>query len=111
MSSLKDFFKPALSEYLTPVTQEDELLAWQKDVCMKLGVPWPRPKAKAGKPSRQALWLRAIYAEVRAGRALPNGVTAAVPCAWSPGDSWASTCLTDVEVVAAGRLAMCEAAD
>ena len=37
--------------------------------------------------------------------------TAAVPCAWSPGDSLASTCSPDVEVVAAGSLAKCEAVD
>ena len=80
------------------VTQEDELLALQKDVCMKFGVPWLPPKAKAGKPNRQAWGPRAIYEEVRAGSTLPNGVTAAVPCAWSPDDSLASTCSSDVEV-------------
>ena len=90
---------------------QDELLAWQKDVCMKFGVPWAEPNAKAGKPNKQALWSRAIYAEVRAGRTLPDGVTAAVLCAWSPGDSLASTCSSDVEVVAAGKLAKCEVVD
>ena len=61
------------SGYSLPVTQEDELLAWQIDVCVMLGVPWLPPKAKAGKPNRQALWLRATYAEVRAGRTSPDG--------------------------------------
>ena len=91
-----------------PVPQEDELLTWQKDVCKGLGLSWPRPKAKAGKPNRQALWLRVIYAEVRAGRTLPDGVTAAVP-AWLSGDSLASTGVSDAEVGAAGELAKCEA--
>ena len=68
------------------------------------GVLWPPPKAKAGKPSGPALWLRAIYVEVRAGRALPDGVPVAVPCAWLPSDS-VSACLSDVEVVAAGDVA------
>ena len=77
MASLRDFFKLALSGYSLPEPEEDELLTWQKDVCMKLGVPWPPPKAKAGKPNRQALWLRAIYAEVRVGRSLPDGVKTA----------------------------------
>ena len=74
-----------------------------------LGLPWPPPQATAGKPSRQALWLRAIYAEVRAGWTLPDGVTAAVPCARLPGDSLESTGVSDAEVVAAGELAKCEA--
>ena len=65
--------------------------------------------AKAGKPNRQALWLNAIYAEVRAGRTLPDGVTAAVPCAWLSGDSSASTGVSGAEVGAAGELAKCEA--
>ena len=91
--------------------EEDELLTWQKDVRMKLGVPWAPPKAQTEKPNRQALWLRAIDAEVRAGRTLPDGVTAAVPCAWLPGDSLAPTCVSDVEVVAAGELAKCDAVD
>ena len=89
--------------------QEDELLTWQKDVCKGLGLPWPPPKAKAGKPNRQALWLRAIYAELRAGRTLPDGVTAAVPVAWLSGDSLESTGVSDAEVGAAGELAKCEA--
>ena len=59
--------------------------------------------------SQEALWLRAIYAEVRAGRTLPDGVTPAVPCAWLPGGSLTSTGVSDVEVVAAGELAKCEA--
>ena len=42
-------------------------------------------------------------------RTLPDGVTAAVPDAWSPGDSLASTDESDAEVVAAGELAKCEA--
>ena len=46
--------------------------------------------------------------EVRAGRTLLDGVTTAVPCAWLPGDSLASTGVSDAEVVA-GELAMCEA--
>ena len=64
--------------------------------------PGHRQKATAGKPSRQALWLRAICADVRAQRTLPDGVTAAVPDAWSPGDSLASTGVSDAEVGAAG---------
>ena len=71
--------------------------------------PGRRQKAKAGKPNRQALWLRAIYAEVRVWRTLPDGVAAAVFDAWLPGDSLASTGVSDAEVVAAGELAMCEA--
>ena len=109
MASLRDFFKPAPSGSSLPVPREDELLTWQKDVCKGLGLPWPPPKAKAGKPNRQALWLRAIYAEVRAGRTLPDGVTAAVRDAWSPGDSLASTGVSVAEVGAAGELAKCEA--
>ena len=66
-------------------------------------------KAKAGKPNRQALWLRAIHVEVRAGRILPDGVTAAVPDAWFPGDSLASTGVSDAELGAAGELATCKA--
>ena len=111
MSSLKGFSKPAPLRYSLPVPQEDKVLAWQKDVCVRFGVPWPPPKAKAGKPNRQALWLRVIYAEVRAGRTFPDGLTAAVPCAWLPGDSVASACLTDVEVAVAGEMAQCEAVD
>ena len=108
-ASLRDFFKPAISGSSLPVPRDDDLLTWQKDVCKGLGLPWPPPNAKAGKPSRQTLWLRAIYAEPRAGRTLPDGVTAAVPDAWSPGDSLASTGVSDAEVVAAGELAKFEA--
>ena len=78
MASLPDSFKPAPSWSSLPVPQEDELLTWQKDVCKGLGLSWPPPKTKARKPNRQALWLRAIFAEVRAGRTLPDGVTTAV---------------------------------
>ena len=39
---------------------------------------------------------------------MPNGVTAAVPDAWLPGDSLASACLTEVEVVAAGVMVKVE---
>ena len=109
MASLRHFFKLAPSWSLLPVPQEDELLMLQIDVCKGLGFLWPPPKAKAGKPNRQALWLRAICAEVRVGRTLPDGVTAAVPDAWLPGDSLASTGVSDAEVGAAGELAKCEA--
>ena len=73
--------------------------------------PLAPAKSQDWKPNRRALWLRAICAEVRAGRTLPNGVTAFVPCAWLPRDSLASTCVPDVKVVAASELAKCEAVD
>ena len=109
MAPLRDFFKSAPSGFPLPAPQEDELLTWQRGVCKGLGLPWPPPKAKAGKPNRQALWLRTIDAEVRAGRTLPDGVTAAVPCAWLPGDLSASTGVSPVEVVAAFEMANCQA--
>ena len=108
MAPLRDFFQ-ACSFWVFVAIGEDELLTWQKYVCKGLGPPWPPPKAKAGKPNRQALWLRAIYAEVRAGRTLADGVTAAVPDTWLPGDPLASIGVSDAEVGAAGELAKCEA--
>ena len=78
MASLRDIFRPAPSGYSLSVPQEDKLLAWQKDVCEGLGLPWPPPKGKVGKPSRQVFLERAIHTELRAGRTLPDGATAAV---------------------------------
>ena len=99
MALFRDSFKPAPSGSTLPVSREEELLAWQADVCKGLGLPWPPPKATAGKPSRQALWLRAIDAEVRAGRTLPDG------------DSLTTTGVSNAEVCAGGELAKCEAVD
>ena len=74
-ASLRNFFKPAsFCVFVASATRRREFATWQNDVCKRLGLPWP-PKAKAGKPSRQVLWLRAIYVEGRVGRTLPDAVT------------------------------------
>ena len=49
-----------------------------------------------------------IYAEVRAGRTLPDGVTVPVPVCMV---ARRFIGVSDVEVVAVGELAMCEAVD
>ena len=102
MASLRDYFKPAPSGSSLPVPREDELLTWQKDV-------WKGLASLAAAKSQRLEYRSAIYAEVRAGRTVPDGVTAAVPDAWLPGDSLASTGVSDAEVGAAGELAKCEA--
>ena len=71
--------------------------------------PWPPPKAAAGKPSRWRCGCVRSVRKCELGITLPDRVTAAVPCAWFPGDSLASTGVSDAAVVAANNLAKCEA--
>ena len=105
MASLRLFQACSKLVFVTSATRRRASLVAER--CVQ-GIAGRRQKPR-GKPKRQALWLRAIYAEVRAGRTSPDGVTPAVLDAWLPGDSLASTGVSDAEVGAAGGLAKSEA--
>ena len=84
----RDFFKPAPSWSSLP-------RACQKMCTRDWNFPVRRQKPR---PENRTSRRCGFVHEVRAGRTLPDSMTAGVPDAWSPGDSLTSTGVSDAEV-------------
>ena len=53
---------------------------------LAIGLPWPKPKQVAGRPSATKQWQNKLYASIIAGDELPDGVGLEPPAWWKRGD-------------------------
>eukprot|EP00971_Amphidinium_carterae_P221522 4397184-Amphidinium_carterae.1 len=56
-------FTVKLSGGASGMQREDELALKRESECRRLGIQWPRPTTKVGRPSKQLQYEQAIYKE------------------------------------------------
>ena len=76
------------------------------DDLARLGLPWPHPRKKVGKPTDQPIWEDALYARMSRGEAIPVTVPRDRPARWRPGlplEEEEACVIEEVRSVPAGR--------
>ena len=85
-STIVSYVSPGRPVLKTETVVEDRRKR-QRATCLELGIPWPikLPRKRRGRPSRECLWLEAVYRAIMAD-SVPEGMTLQCPKWWRRGD-------------------------